>query len=80
MGLNIQSNNMEKSQITLTRSEAKEIRNHLYQTASDLTLLSQFVKGGLGRSLLIEASTIKNIAKAINERIQTEVTFTLYLE
>ena len=70
---------MEKSQITLTRSEAKEIRNHLYQTASDLTLLSQFVRGGLGKSLLAESKIITKIAKAINERIQTDVTFTLIL-
>ena len=70
---------MEKNQITLTRSEAKEIRNHLFQTASDLTLLSQFVRGGLGKSLLTESNTLKSIAKAINERIQTDVTFTLIL-
>ena len=70
---------MEKSQITLTRSEAKEIRNHLFQTASDLTLLSQFVRGGLGKSLLAESKIISSIAKAINERLQTEVTFTLTL-
>lgn len=70
---------MEKSQITLTRSEAKEIRNHLFQTASDLTLLSQFVRGGLSKSLLAESKKISSIAKAINERIKTEVTFTLIL-
>lgn len=70
---------MEKSQITLTRSEAKEIRNHLYQTASDLTLLSQFVRGGLGKSLLAESKLIYKIANAINEHIQTDVTFTLIL-
>lgn len=79
MGVTIQSSNMEKNQITLTRSEAKEIRNHLFQTASDLTLLSQFVRGGLGKSLLAESKIISSIAKAINERIQTEVTFTLTL-
>lgn len=70
---------MEKSQITLTRSEAKEIRNHLFQTASDLELLSQFVNNGLGKLLLSDSKHIKNIAKAINDRIQTEVTFTLTL-
>lgn len=70
---------MEKNQITLTRSEAKEIRNHLFQTASDLTLLSQFVRGGMGKSLLAESKILTRIAKAINERIQTDVTFTLIL-
>lgn len=70
---------MEKNQITLTRSEAKEIRNHLFQSASDLTLLSQFVRGGLGKSLLAESNILKSIAKAINDRIQTDVTFTLIL-
>lgn len=79
MGLIIHQSIMEKNQITLTRSEAKEIRNHLYQSASDLTLLSQFVRGGLGKSLLAESKIISSIAKAINERIQTEVTFTLTL-
>ena len=70
---------MKKNQITLSRSEAKEIRNHLYQSASDLTLLSQFVKGGLGKSLLAESKILCSIANAINERMQTEVTFTLTL-
>lgn len=68
---------MEKNQITLTRSEAKEIRNHLFQTASDLELLAQFERGGMKISLLRESETIKNIAKAINDCMQTKVTFTL---
>ena len=70
---------MEKSQITLTPSEAKEIRNHLFQSASDLELLSQFVRNGLGKSLHAESNIIRNIAKAIDDRIQKEVTFTIYL-
>lgn len=70
---------MDKSQITLTRSEAKEIRNHLYQSASDLSLLSQLVRGGLSKSLLAESKILQSIAKAINDRIQTEVTFPLTL-
>lgn len=68
---------MEKNQITLTISEAKEIRNHLFQSASDLTLLSQFVGGGLGKTLLAESKTLSKIAKVINNSIKTEVTFNL---
>lgn len=79
MGLNIRYSIMEKNQITLTVSEAKEIRNHLYQTASDLTLFSQFVKGGLREILISESNTLNKIAKLINRNIKTEVTFTLTL-
>lgn len=77
MGVAIHTSIMEKSQITLTISEAKEIRNRLYETADDLLLLSQFSTMSQRVILRGQAYSLRRIAKSIETGISETITFNL---
>lgn len=77
MGVAIHTSIMEKSQITLTLSEAKEIRNRLYETADDLLLLGQFSTKSQREILRGQAYSLRSIAKSIETGISETITFNL---
>lgn len=79
MGVAIHTNIMEKYQITLTISEAKAIRNHLYETADDLLLLGQFSTKPQREILRGQANSLRRIARAIETGISETITFNLEL-
>lgn len=70
---------MEKQAITLTRSEANAIRNHLFQSAEDLLLLGQFSTKPQREILRGQAHSLQRIAKSIESKITETITFDLVL-